>query len=108
MIRTRDLVVDLKKRIVTVDGKPMLLTRKEYSILELLSLRPDVTVTKEMLLGHLYGGKDEPGLKIIEVFICRLRKKLAQATDGKHHIQTVWGRGYRLCFPAEMPAVPHP
>jgi two-component system cell cycle response regulator CtrA len=108
MIRTRDLVVDLEKRIVTVDGKPMQLTRKEYSILELLSLRPDVTVTKEMLLGHLYSGKDEPGLKIIEVFICRLRKKLAQATDGKHYIQTVWGRGYRLCVPAEMPAVPHP
>jgi two-component system, cell cycle response regulator CtrA len=108
MIRTGDVVVDLDRRIVTADGKPMRLSRKEYSILELLSLRPGVTVTKEMLLGHLYDGKDEPQLKIIDVFVCRLRKKLAQATDGKHHIETVWGRGYRLCAPAEMPAVPHP
>ena len=58
-------------------------------------------MTKEMLLDHLYGGKDEPELKIIDVFVCHLRKKLAQATDGKHYIETVWGRGYRLCAPAE-------
>jgi two-component system cell cycle response regulator CtrA len=108
MILTGGVVVDLDRRIVTAVGKPMRLTRKEYSILELLSLRPGVTVTKEMLLGHLYGGKDEPELKIIDVFVCRLRKKLAQATDGKHCIETVWGRGYRLCAPAEMSAVPHP
>jgi DNA-binding response OmpR family regulator len=78
------------------------------SLLELLSLRLDVTVTKEMLLGHLYGGKDKPELKIIDVFVCNLRKKLARATDGKDYIETVWGRGYRLCAPAEMPALPHP
>ena len=108
MIRTGDLVVDLERRIVAADGKPVRLTPKECSVLELLSLRSGVTVTKEMLLDHLYDGKDEPQLKIIDVFVCRLRKKLAQATDGKHHIETVWGRGYRLCAPAEMPAVPHP
>lgn len=108
MIRNGDLIVDLERRIVTADGKPIRLTGKEYSILELLSLRLGVTVTKEMLLGHLYGGKDEPELKIIDVFVCHLRKKLAQATDGKLYIETVWGRGYRLCAPAEMPALPHP
>jgi len=101
MIRSGDLIVDLERRIVTADGKPIRLSGKEYSILELLSLRLGVTVTKEMLLGHLYGGKDEPELKIIDVFVCHLRKKLAQATDGKHYIETVWGRGYRLCAPAE-------
>ena len=103
-----NLIVDLERRIVTADGKPIGLTDKEYSILELLSLRQGVTVTKEMLLDHLYGGKDEPELKIIDVFVCHLRKKLAQATDGKHYIETVWGRGYRLCAPAEMPGLPHP
>ena len=108
MIPTGEVVVDLDRRIVTADGKPIRLTGKEYGILEALSLRPGVTVTKEMLLGHLYGGKDEPKLKIIDVFVCRLRKKLAQATDGNHYIETVWGRGYRLRSPAEMPAVPHP
>ena len=108
MIRNGDLIVDLERRIVTADGKPIGLTDKEYSILELLSLRLGVTVTKEMLLDHLYGGTDEPELKIIDVFVCHLRKKLAQATDGKHYIETVWGRGYRLCAPAEMPGLPHP
>jgi two-component system, cell cycle response regulator CtrA len=108
MIRNGDLIVDLERRTVTANGNPIQLSGKEYSILELLSLRLDVTVTKEMLLGHLYGGKDEPELKIIDVFVCRLRKKLAQATDGKHYIETVWGRGYRLCGPAEAPALPHP
>jgi two-component system, cell cycle response regulator CtrA len=101
MIRNGELIVDLERRIVTADGKPIRLSSKEYSILELLILRLGVTATKEMILGHLYGGKDEPELKIIDVFVCHLRKKLAQATDGKHYIETVWGRGYRLCAPAE-------
>jgi two-component system, cell cycle response regulator CtrA len=108
MIQTGDLAIDLERRVVTAGGKPMRLTRKEYGILELLSLRFGVTVTKEMLLGHLYGGKNKPELKIIDVFVCHLRKKLAQATDGKHYIETVWGRGYRLCAPAEMAALPPP
>jgi two-component system cell cycle response regulator CtrA len=72
------------------------LTGKEYGILELLSLRKGTAVTKEMFLNHLYGGVDEPELKIIDVFVCNLRKKLAQATGGKHYIETVWGRGYVL------------
>jgi len=101
-----DLIIDLERRIVTADGKPIRLTGKEYSVLELLSLRLDVTVTKDMLLDHLYGGKDEPQLKIIDVFICHLRKKLAQATDGKHYIETVWGRGYRLCAPVQALPIP--
>ena len=103
-IRTGDLVVDLATRVVTADAKPVRLTGKEYSILELLSLRKGTTVTKEMLLGHLYGGMDEPGLKIIDVFICHLRKKLAQATGGKLYIDTIWGRGYVLRDSAPMPA----
>ena len=103
-IRTGDLVVDLESRVVSVHGKLVPLTGKEYSILELLSLRQGTTVTKAMLLGHLYGGINEPQLKIIDVFVCYLRKKLAQATGGKHHIETVWGRGYVLRGPALMPA----
>ena len=80
------------------------LTGKEYSILELLSLRQGTTVTKEMLLAHLYGGMDEPEIKIIDVFVCYLRKKLAQATGRQHYIETIWGRGYRLHDPAPMPS----
>jgi len=88
-IRTGGLAVDLETRIVSVHEKPVRLTGKEYSIVELLSLRKGTTVTKEMLVGHLYGGMDEPGLKIIDVFVCHLRKKLAQATGGKHY-QTLY------------------
>ena len=69
---------------------------------ELLSLRKGTTLTKEMFLNHLYGGMDEPELKIIDVFICKLRKKLAKATDGESHIETVWGRGYVLRDPIQM------
>ena len=100
-IRTGKLVVNLDSRIVTCEDHPLHLTAKEYGILELLSLRKGTTLTKEMFLNHLYGGMDEPELKIIDVFICKLRKKLSTATGGEHYIETVWGRGYVLRDPAE-------
>jgi two-component system cell cycle response regulator CtrA len=77
------------------------LTGKEYAMLELLSLRKGTTLTKEMFLNHLYGGMDEPELKIIDVFICKLRKKLSSACGGENYIETVWGRGYVLREPGE-------
>ena len=80
----------------------MHLTGKEYQMLELLCLRKGTTLTKEMFLNHLYGGMDEPELKIIDVFICKLRKKLAQATGGDNYIETVWGRGYVLRDPEPL------
>jgi two-component system cell cycle response regulator CtrA len=98
-IRTGKLLVNLDNRTVTVGDQPLHLTRKEYGILELLSLRKGTTQTKEMFLNHLYGGMDEPELKIIDVFVCKLRKKLTQATGGEHYIETVWGRGYELRDP---------
>ena len=103
-IRTGDFVVDLNTRVGSVDGKPVRLTGKEYGILELLSLQKGTTVTKEMFLTHLYSGVHEPEIKIIDVFVCKLRKKLAQATGGYHYIQTIWGRGYMLRDPAPTPA----
>jgi two-component system cell cycle response regulator CtrA len=98
-IRTGKLLVNLDSRAVTVNDQPLHLTGKEYGILELLSLRKGTTLTKEMFLNHLYGGMDEPELKIIDVFVCKLRKKLVQATGGEHYIETVWGRGYQLRDP---------
>jgi two-component system cell cycle response regulator CtrA len=103
-IRTGKLLINLDSRIVTVGEQPLHLTAKEYGILELLSLRKGTTLTKEMFLNHLYGGMDEPELKIIDVFVCKLRKKLAQATGGDHYIETVWGRGYVLRDPVEAAA----
>ena len=101
VIRTGRLTVNLDTRTVEVDSSPLHLTGKEYGILELLSLRKGTTLTKEMFLNHLYGGMDEPELKIIDVFVCKLRKKLAQATKGDNYIETVWGRGYVLRDPQE-------
>ena len=99
IIRTGKLKVNLDTRTVDVDGQSIHLTGKEYGILELLSLRKGTTLTKEMSLNHLYGGMDEPELKIIDVFVCKLRKKLSGATQGENYIETVWGRGYVLRDP---------
>ena len=99
IIKTGKINVNLDAKTVDVDGRPVHLTGKEYQMLELLSLRKGTTLTKEMFLNHLYGGIDEPELKIIDVFICKLRKKLAEATGGENYIETVWGRGYVLRDP---------
>ena len=105
VIQTGDLVVDLDTKTVEVDGARVYLTAKEHQILELLALRKGTTLTKEVFLNHLYGGMDEPELKIIDVFICKLRKKLANASNGKNYIETVWGRGYALIEPAAVKAM---
>ncbi len=102
LIKTGKLTVNLDTRTVDIDSHPLHLTGKEYGILELLSLRKGTTLTKEMFLNHLYGGMDEPELKIIDVFVCKLRKKLTAATAGENYIETVWGRGYVLRDPAPV------
>jgi len=96
VITTDDLVVNLDEKTAAIAGSVVNLTGKEFGILELLALRKGSTITKEMLLNHLYGGMDEPELKIIDVFICKMRRKLANASGGKNYIETVWGRGYAL------------
>jgi two-component system, cell cycle response regulator CtrA len=98
-ITTGELLVNLDTRFASVDGRPVHLTRKEYGILQLLCLRKGTIVTKQMILDHLYSGMKEPHLKIIDVFVCKLRKKLIELTDGKDYIGTVWGRGYILLDP---------
>ena len=108
VIKTGDITVNLDAKTVEVTGQRVHLTGKEYQMLELLSLRKGTTLTKEMFLNHLYGGMDEPELKIIDVFICKLRKKLAAATGGEHYIETVWGRGYVLRDPQEQGATVTP
>lgn len=99
IIKTGQISVNLDAKTVEVGDDTVHLTGKEYQMFELLSLRKGTTLTKEMFLNHLYGGMDEPELKIIDVFICKLRKKLAEATNGENYIETVWGRGYVLRDP---------
>jgi two-component system cell cycle response regulator CtrA len=98
-IRTVEIVVNVEQRLVTVHGNPVPLTPREYEILEFLSLRKGAVLTKEMFLDRLYAGVAEPALKTIDVLVCKLRRKLLQATGGYDYIETVWGRGYVLRDP---------
>ncbi len=100
VIRIGKLLVHPDRQTAEVDGQPLPLTKREYGILELLSMRKGTVLTKEMFLSHLYGGVDEPEPKIIDVFMCKLRKKLRHATCGENYIENVWGRGYVLRDPA--------
>jgi two-component system cell cycle response regulator CtrA len=101
VINTDDLTVNLDSKMVEIGGTRVHLTAKEYQMLELLALRKGMTLTKEMFLSHLYDGMDEPEAKIIDVFIHKLRKKLANASGGKDYIETVWGHGYLMREPPE-------
>jgi two-component system, cell cycle response regulator CtrA len=97
-LRIGPIELNLDSREVTVDGQEVHLTGKEYSILELLVLRKGMVLTKEAFLNHLYGGLDEPEMKIIDVFMCKLRKKLAIA-GANNLIGTIWVRGYIIREP---------
>ena len=101
-LRIGPLQLNLDSREVLVSGSAVHLTGKEYAILELLVMRKGMVLTKEVFLNHLYGGMDEPEMKIIDVFICKLRKKLAEA-GAPNIIGTVWGRGYMVRDGATQP-----
>jgi two-component system, cell cycle response regulator CtrA len=95
-LRVGNMVVDLGKREANISGHPLWLTPREYQMLELLTLRRGLTVTKEAFLNHMYGGMDEPEVKIIDVYVCKIRKKMTAVTTNNVSIETVWGRGYVL------------
>jgi two-component system, cell cycle response regulator CtrA len=99
-VQIGDIMIELETKRVTVAEQELVLTRREYQILELLVMRKGNTVTKEAFLNHLYGGQDEPDQKIIDVYVCKLRKKIAALTRVGEYIETVWGRGYTLHVPA--------
>lgn len=101
VIETGKLKLNLDAKTVEINGQPLHLTGKEYDMLELLSLRQGTTLTKEAFLNHLYNGIDEPEAKIIDVFICKIRKKIIEATGGDNYIHTEWGRGYVLRPPED-------
>ncbi len=99
VIRTGRMELNLNERSALIDGVALKLTVKEYQILELLSLRKGATIAKEMFLNQIYGGMDEPAIKIIDVFICKLRKKISDASGEGSYIETVWGHGYVMRDP---------
>jgi len=87
------IAIDLGRKTVKVDGHPVHFTAKEFGILEALARRAGLVITHTMLMDHLYGGLDEPEIKIIEIFVCKIRRKLGAAA---RHLVTHWGRGYAL------------
>ncbi len=95
-----NMTIDLSTRDVWVNDQPVRLTEKEFQVLEALTLKKGHVLTKDHFLNYLYGGMDEPDAKIIDVFICKLRKKLISA-GAENLISTVWGRGYVLRDPAD-------
>ncbi len=101
VVKIGKITVNMEDRSVEINGNHLHLTTKEYAIMELLALRKGTPLKKEMFLNHLYGGIDEPELKIIDVFICKLRKKIMEASGGDNYIETLWGRGYILRDPNE-------
>jgi two-component system cell cycle response regulator CtrA len=102
VIKVGDIEINLQTKIASINGKILNLTNKEYGVLELMALRTGTALNKEVFLNHLYGGMDEPELKIVDVFVCKLRKKINELTNGEDYIETVWGRGYMLRAPVEM------
>jgi two-component system cell cycle response regulator CtrA len=102
VITVGDVSLNLDAKVVHVSGQRVHLTGREYQTLELLVLRRGKVLCKDVFLTNLYGGMDEPGGKIIDVFICKLRQKLATASN-RPHIETVWGGGYVMRDPDEMP-----
>jgi two-component system cell cycle response regulator CtrA len=102
ILRCGDLVINFEAQFAQIGDSVVPLTKKEFQMLALLGARLGSTITKEMFLNHLYGGIDEPGMKIIDVFMCKLRKKLSDAAGGQQYIATVWGRGYTLREPSSV------
>lgn len=95
LLTVGDLTLDVDQHDVTAHGVRVNLTAKEFAILELLVLRRNMIMTKDAILSQIYGGMDEPEIKIIDVFICKIRNKLTKAGLA-NVISTVWGRGYTV------------
>jgi two-component system cell cycle response regulator CtrA len=93
------LSINMSDRTVRANGVRLHVTGSEYRILEMLFLRKGAVLSKETMMNNLYNGMDAPEMKVIDVFLCKLRKKLADATGGAQYIETVWGQGYTLRAP---------
>jgi two-component system, cell cycle response regulator CtrA len=106
-LRIGSVEINMNAKKIFANGMPVTLTKKEYQIAEILALRKGAVLSKEAILDHLYGGLDEPNPKIIDVFICKIRKKL-QSMGVNDFIETNWGRGYMVIDHRQNVAGPAP
>lgn len=98
-LRVGVLVVDRMRHTASIHGRDIALTNREYEVLELFCSRKGKILSKDMIIQQLYQDVDAPGRKAIEVFVCKLRKKLSAASGGMSFIETHWGHGYVLRDP---------
>jgi two-component system cell cycle response regulator CtrA len=88
-----NVTLDQSRQSVSVDGRPVRVTRREFDVLETLMLRRGMLLTKDHFMSRLYGAEEGPDQRILDVFVCKLRRKLA-AAGAAEIVRTVWGRGY--------------
>lgn len=96
------LTIFLDGRDPAVDGQRLRLSHREHAIFSVLALNVGRVVSKEKIYETVYtlSGSD-PLDKVIDVYICKLRKKIAEATGGDKYIETVYGRGYKFEAPPD-------
>jgi len=95
VLRAGDLELDLLRHRATRAGRELVLTNREYAILELLLRHPNEVVTRTMLAEHVWEHDFDPLSNVINVSVTRLRQKV-DAETSKKLIHTIRGRGYML------------
>jgi DNA-binding response OmpR family regulator len=99
------LIVNIPARKVTANGQPVALTAKEFDLLVALAAAPDRVFTRETLLNQVWGYTYLGDGRTVDVHIGTVRKKLESISGIPHHIQTVWGVGYKF---VAVPTTPSP
>jgi DNA-binding response OmpR family regulator len=91
VLRAGNMTLDLRTRRASTDGRPIDLTAREFTMLEVLIRHAGQVLSREQLLSHVWGYDYDPGSNVVDVYVGYLRKKL-----GADSIETVRGMGYRL------------
>lgn len=91
------MVIQLGSHRVSVDGKPILLTTKEFELLVFLATNRDLVFSREQLYDRIWGADNYGDIGTVAVHIQKIRKKIEQDPANPRFIETVWGAGYRMC-----------
>ncbi len=96
VITAGEIAIDLSKRLVTVSGAPVRLSRKEYDLLRILASHPGKVITHQQLLQEVWGQAYVEETQYLRVYIGQLRQKLEKEPAAPKHLVTEPGVGYRL------------
>lgn len=103
-IEVGEIVLDIDAQTAAVAGDLMRLTRLEYQLLEFLALGVNTVRTKPAILTQLYMLEDEPHSRVVDAYVCRIRREMSRLGADAGLLETVWGRGYMLRDAAKVPA----